>query len=104
MSPIRIGLLVALCAAAVIAAVLLARGSGAGKEERPATMRVGAAEVERALEHEYRCGLQAPRARASCRPKRRARFACEVALDQGSRQSTVELEINGADYAPVPGC
>lgn len=102
-SPVRIGLLVALFAA-VIAGVLIARGSGDGQDERPARPRVSAAEIERGLEHEYRCELGAPRAQASCRPKRKARFACEVVLNQGSRRGTVELEIDGADYGPVPGC
>jgi hypothetical protein len=103
-SPVRIGLLAALVVGAVIAGVLIARGSGDGQDEPPPRPRVSATQIERNLEHEYRCELGAPRARATCRPKRAALFACEVAQTRGMGTSTIELEVDGANYEPVPGC
>ena len=95
---------IAAVTAALMAGVLPGCESGDGEDERPVRQRVSAAQVERNLEHEYRCELGYRRARATCRPKGRARFACAVAQRGRLGTSTVELEIDGADYEPVPGC
>jgi hypothetical protein len=102
-SPVRIALLAAV-AAAVIAGALIARSSGDGEDGRPARQSVSAAEVERNLEHEYRCELGAPRAVATCRPKGRMRFDCEIDERKPDGTSRVELEIDGANYDPVAAC
>jgi hypothetical protein len=103
-SPVRIALLAAVTVALIAGGVVIALGSGDDEDERPARPRVTAAQVERNLEHEYRCELGFRRARATCRPKGRAQFACQVANARGVGTSTVELEIDGANYEPVPGC
>jgi hypothetical protein len=107
MSRVRIALLAGaatLIAGMVIAGLLIAGGSRDDHDERLPKPRVSAAQVERNLEHEYRCELGFRRATATCRPKGGARFSCEVADPRGIGTRTVELEIDGATYEPVPGC